>query len=143
MNQEKEVYYDYLSSNNVKHSKQREMILEIFLNNQEHLTTQELFEIVKKVNKDIGVATVYRAMKIFCDAGLAEEVDVGDGNKRYEHKFNHKHHDHLICNKCGKIIEFYNPQIEKIQLEICNELNFQSKNHRLQIYGVCSDCKTK
>lgn len=138
-----DVYHSYLSSNNIKHSKQRELILEVFLGSEEHLTVQELFELVRKADKNIGVATVYRAMKIFCDSGLADEIDVGDGNKRYEHKYNHKHHDHLICRGCGKIIEFCDPDIEALQTRICEDLGFKPTEHRLQIYGLCKDCCSK
>ncbi|HPO49777.1 MAG TPA: transcriptional repressor [Spirochaetota bacterium] len=143
MTQEKEVYYDYLSSKNIKHSKQRENILDVFLNAEEHLTIQELFEIVKKENKNVGVATVYRAMKIFCDAGLADEINLGDGNKRYEHKYNHKIHSHLICVKCGKLIEFCDERMEDIQSDVCSKFNFEPRDRRLQIYGVCEFCKDK
>ncbi len=140
MTKEKEIYYDYLFTNNIKHSRQRERILDTFLMTEDHLTAQDIFEIARKEDSNLGIATVYRAMKLFCDAGLADIIDVGDGNKRYEHKVNHKHHDHLICVKCGKIIEFHNSQIEKIQLEVCDELDFKATSHKLQIYGICKEC---
>lgn len=141
MSEEKKVYYEYLSFHNIKQSKQREMVLDIFLSYEGHLTTQELYDLVRLKDKEIGVATVYRAMKVICDSGLASEIDVGDGNKRYEHKYNHPHHDHLICTKCGKLIEFNNPKIEQIQMDVCKEMDFQPCEHRLQIYGICKKCR--
>ncbi|HOJ63663.1 MAG TPA: transcriptional repressor [Spirochaetota bacterium] len=138
---EKTIYKNYISKYSIRKSKQREKILEIFLGSEGHLTIQELFQIAREKYKNIGIATIYRAMKIFCGAGLAEEVDVGDGNKRYEHKYNHNHHDHLICEKCGKIIEFSNNIIEKIQQDICNKLGFKPTSHKLQINGICKECQ--
>lgn len=140
MEQEKEVYYNYLTSNNIKQSKQRERILEVFLKTEEHVTVQELYEIIRIENKNIGVATVYRAMKLFCDADLADEIDIGDGNRRYEHKFNHKIHSHLICIKCGKIFEFCDWRMDDIQRDVSCKFNFKPLNRRLQIYGVCNEC---
>lgn len=143
LEKEKNIYKNYIIKNSIRESKQREKILEIFLLTEGHSTIYELFENVKKEYKEIGIATIYRAMKIFCDAGLAEEVDVGDGNKRYEHKYNHKHHDHLICIHCGKIIEFSNDNIEKLQNDICNKIEFKPITHSLQIRGICKECNNK
>ena len=143
LEKEKKIYNNYLLQNSIRHSKQRERILEKFLLTEGHSTIQELFEIMKKEDKNIGIATVYRAMKIFCDAGLAEEIDIGDGNKRYEHKYNHTHHDHLICIECGKLIEFTNTEIENIQNEICNKFKFKAISHKLQINGICVECQNK
>ncbi len=139
---EKVIYINYLRDNNVKFSKQRETILDAFLAIEKHITVQELFDVLKRETKTIGIATVYRAMKIFCAAGLAQEVDVGDGNKRYEHKFNHARHDHLICSICGKIIEFNDPNLEGIQNKVCKELGFEPTERKLQIYGICKSCKS-
>lgn len=141
MKKELEAYKNYIKENNIKQSKPREKILKKFLETEKHITITELYELIKKEYPDIGIATVYRAMKVICDSGLAEEIDIGDGTKRFEHKFEHKHHDHLVCIKCGKIIEFENESIEALQKEICKEYNFTIVNHKLQIFGYCSNCK--
>lgn len=137
----KEEYYNYLQRNGIRNSKQREKILDIFLETKSHLTIAELYNEVRNKHTNIGQATIYRAMKIICESGIAEEIDLGDGTKRFELKHGQKHHDHLICLSCGKIIEVINDEIEKLQDVMCNEYNFTAVSHKLQIFGYCPDCK--
>ena len=70
-----------------------------------HLTIDDLYNAVRKKNPKIGLATVYRMMRVICDCGLAEKVDFADGVGRFEHKYRYQHHHHLVCIKCGKVIE--------------------------------------
>jgi Fur family ferric uptake transcriptional regulator len=79
-------------------------------------------------------------MKILADCGLAREIDLADGITRYEHLYNHQHHDHMICMQCGISIEFYNADIEALQDEASEQLGFKVLDHKLQIYGLCRDC---
>jgi Fur family ferric uptake transcriptional regulator len=141
MDSPEKILDDYIKDNNIKKSNQRNIILNAFLNTEGHLTIQELYDIVKKINSGIGPATVYRAIKVITDAGLAEEIDIGDGIKRYEHKYGHKHHDHLICVKCNAFIEFCDPEIESLQEKIAKKHNFKVLDHKLQIKGLCSKCR--
>lgn len=141
MTKELEAYKNYIKEKNIKNSKTREKILQKFLTIEGHLTINELYDAVKKELPNVGLATVYRTMKTLCDAGLAEEIDIGDGMKRFEHKFEHKHHDHLICIKCGRMIEFVDEEIEKLQKRICDRYNFIIKYHKLQIFGYCNECR--
>ena len=77
------------------------------------------------------------------DCGLAREVDLADGITRYEHLYNHEHHDHMICMHCGTSIEFYNAEIEAVQDAASAQLGFRVLDHRLQIYGLCTNCREK
>ena len=79
---------------------------------------------------------MYRTMKLLIQAGLAREIDLADGLTRYEHLYNHTHHDHLVCTACGTSIEFLNAEIEKIQNEASARLGFKVLDHKLQIYGL-------
>ncbi len=135
------IYQDYIKENSIKNSKPREKVLEVFLSAEKHLTIYDLYDLVKKEYPEIGQATIYRAMKVICDSGLADAIDIGDGIKRFEHKFGHKHHDHLICIKCGRIIEVRNDVIEELQEKMCKKYSFKITDHKLQIYGYCKDCK--
>ncbi len=138
---ESELLSNYIKSRNLKHSEQRQIILDAFLKTERHLTAEELYEIVKKKNSNIGQATIYRAMKLFSDAGLCRELKVEDGVTRYEHLFNHEHHDHLICTECGKIVEILSPEIEEEQDRIAKKNGFVLEKHRFELYGVCRDCR--
>jgi len=111
----KTVFRQYIKNKRLLYSKQREQILDIFLKTKKHVTIDELHMRAKKKNPKIGLATVYRAMRIISDADLAREVDFGDGVRRFEHKYRHKHHDHLVCTQCGKVIEVLSPEFEKMQ----------------------------
>ena len=94
----------YLEDHNLKHTKQREAILEVFLGATGHITSEEIYNRVRSQHPNIGYTTVYRTMKLLCDAELASERHFDDGVTRYE--IAHEHHDHLVCLRCGKIIEF-------------------------------------
>ena len=106
----------YLEEHSLKHTKQREAILEVFLEATGHITSDELYTSVRDLHPNIGYTTVYRTMKLLCEAGLASERHFDDGITRYE--IAHEHHDHLVCVKCGKIIEFECAMIENTQEEI-------------------------
>ena len=116
---EREALSRYLEGHNLKHTKQRDLILEIFLNAKQHVTSDELYQAVRAKHPSIGYTTVYRTMRLLCDAGLAEEHHFDDGVTRYE--IEHEHHDHLVCTRCGKIIEFECRSIEATQTRIAGE----------------------
>ena len=139
----KTMFRQYLKNNGMLNSKQREQILDVFLKAENHPTIGDLYELVRKKNPKIGLATVYRAMRVICDAGLARESDFGNGLRCFEHKYQHQHHDHLVCLKCGRIIEVMSPQIEKLQEKLAAEHNFTPLRHTMQIFGTCRQCGRK
>ncbi|MBN2544261.1 MAG: transcriptional repressor [Spirochaetes bacterium] len=140
MTDELRIFRNFIKKNNIKNSRSREKILEIFLNTEKHISIYELHDLVKRQYPEIGLATIYRAMNIICRSDLAETINIGDGVKRFEHKYGHRHHDHLICIKCGKIIEMHNDDIEEIQKKMCKKFDFKMTDHKLQIFGYCKNC---
>lgn len=142
MKSAKTVLRQYLKNKGMLHSKQREQVLDVFLKTEKkHLTINDLYDLVKKKDPKIGLATVYRTMKVICAAGLARETDFGDGNKRYEHKYKHQHHHHLVCLKCSKVIEITSGKLEKIQKELAKKHNFTITKDTMKIFGTCRTCK--
>lgn len=143
MNIEKEekILEGYLLKKNLKHSQQRLEILDVFLNTDKHLTADELYRIVKIKYPAIGSATVYRTLKLLCESGLGRELKIDDGITRYEHLYGHQHHDHLICTKCGKFVEVLDPEIERLQERLALKHGFYPERHRMELYGVCKQCK--
>ena len=139
--EEFEVLENFIRSKNLRRSEQRQQILDVFLKTEKHLTAEDLYNIVKKKNPSIGYATIYRSLKLFSEAGLCRELQVDDGTTRYEHLYNHKHHDHLICTKCGKFVEIESPEIEALQNQLAKKNGFELIKHRLELYGLCSVCK--
>ncbi len=140
MKSPKVVFEQYLKDKGIRASRQRENVLNVFLKNERHLTMAELYDAVRKKCPDLGYATVYRAMKVICEAGLAAEIEFGHGAARFEHKYGHEHHDHLICLKCGKFVEVVSPQIERLQKQLAEENNFTPVKHKMQIFGFCKQC---
>ncbi len=134
---------DYLAGQGLKSTHQRDEILAVFVSAGRHLSVEELYELMKKGNPGIGYATVYRTMKLFAQAGLAEERRFDDGFTRYEYKASDGHHDHLICTRCGRIIEFENDRIEELQESMAKKNRFLAQSHKLEIYGLCGDCRGK
>lgn len=142
---EKEILTNHLTLHNLKLTKQREYILYAFLNTEKHVTAEGLLYIVRKHKKEdgIGLSTIYRTMKLLCDCGLAQERMFGDGQSRFEHYYNHSHHDHMVCTVCGNITEFEDDRIEKLQEEVAKQYDFDVFSHRLELFGQCSKCMEK
>ena len=134
---------EYLADQGLKSTSQRDTILQIFVDAGRHLSAEELYARVKKAHPGIGYATVYRTLKLLTEAGLAEERRFEDGFTRYEYKASDGHHDHLICTHCGQIIEFENERIEELQQDVARKTRFRVQSHKLELYGLCSDCQGK
>ena len=126
-----------------KYTKQREEILNVFLHSEGHQNLAEIYAQVAKTNPKIGYATVYRTLKLLTRLGLATERRFDDGEVRYERVPEGKHHDHLICLQCGKIIEFEDQGIEALQTEIAKRHRFKVLHHRMELYGLCCACGKK
>lgn len=119
---------------------QRLAILEALSMGRAHVTAQEVFEGLIEKNPEIGFATVYRFLKKLKDSGFVTEVRMGGMPARYE-LTPRKHHDHLTCTVCGKIVEFAEDTIESLQLEIAKKHNFELTGHLMELYGVCESCQ--
>jgi len=139
---EMQVMIDYLRDNKLKVTPHRELILETFLNHEGHRSVEDIYRTVRQEDPRVGYTTVYRTMKLLTECGLARALDLADGITRYEHLFNHEHHDHMICMECGTSIEFLNAEIESVQDAASEQLGFKVLDHKLQIYGVCRQCQS-
>jgi Fur family ferric uptake transcriptional regulator len=137
-----EQFKTIIKENNLKFTAQREAILQTLYDHQEHFTSEHLYMLVKQKNPElnIGIATVYRTLALLEENGLVSSISLGMQGKKFEIA-NKPHHDHLICIKCGKIVEFENEQIEKLQTQIASSNGFVLTNHLMQLYGVCQECQ--
>lgn len=140
MDEATERYLEQLQSRGLKKTSQRQRILEMFLNTEGHPSVEEFYDLVRAQDPGIGYSTVYRTLKLLAELGIAEEVRLG-GLTRFEHK--HQHHDHLTCTQCGRSVEFVNPRLEEIQDQVAAEHGFLPQDHRLEIFGLCPDCRSK
>ena len=130
---------DHLAKHQLKLTRQREYILQAFLQN-EHITAEQMYRLLAKKDPHIGLATIYRTLNLFCEAGLAQARHFGS-QTQYDNVAHKGHHDHLICTGCGKIVEFENQEIERLQEQVANRNGFTIKTHKLELYGLCSHCR--
>lgn len=138
-----DIFHNHLKRVGLKHTGQRDTILRTFLETRDHLSTDELHRLVKKKDPRIGFTTVYRTLKLLSECGLASEVAFHDGVARYEHQYGRRSHHHMVCTDCGTSVEFFSPEIEKIEEEIGKKYKFLTTRHSFQIYGLCENCKRK
>ncbi len=137
----KQQFREFLAQQGLKSTNQREIILDEFLKSDSHLSTEDMYLRLRKKHPNIGYATVHRTLKLFSACGIAAERQFGDGQTRYERTSEEEHHDHLICTRCGTILEFEDPEIERLQEAVARQYQFTIMRHRLEIYGVCSKCQ--
>ena len=122
---------------------QRLTILEAFLGSENHLTAADLAGILREKGLSFSEDFVTENLRLFSQYGFAEEKEFAGRLPRYEHRHLGKHHDHLICIRCGTILEFYNREIEALQGAVAQRMGFHDLQHRMDIYGLCSNCLQK
>jgi len=138
-----EIFYAHLKRVGLKRTAQRDTILRTFLETRDHLSTEELHHLVQGRDPHIGFTTVYRTLKLFADCGLASAVAFQDGVARYEHQLNRRNHHHMVCTECGSSVEFFSPEVEKVEQEIGLKHRYLTTRHTFQIYGICEECSKK
>ncbi len=131
---------DFTRGQGLKNSKRRDLILDHFLKLPGHVSAIEVHDDVRRADPSIGRTTVYRALRLFCDAGIATSIELRDGLARFEPALFRGHHDHLICVRCGRIDEFLSPEVEQQQEEIAARSGYRLISHRHQLYGMCGPC---
>jgi Fur family ferric uptake transcriptional regulator len=137
-----EKFQALLKENALKFTKQRELVLKFLYENKGHFTPEDIYTLLKEQYPDvnIGIATVYRTLTLLETSQIASSISFGVQGKKYELGLK-KHHDHLICTKCGNIIEFFDETIEKKQEEIAKKFNFKMTDHTMKIIGLCEKCQ--
>lgn len=138
-----EKFYDRLKASGYKITTQRKVVLNAMLENKDkHLTVEEIYQLVKDQNPDIGLATVYRNIQLLNEMKIVEKLNLDDGFTRYELAKEdeiHRHH-HLICETCGKVIEVKEDLMGAIELSFKETYGFVVHDHQAKFFGVCEDC---
>ncbi len=131
-----------LKENSLKYTRQREAVLRVLYNNEEHFSPEALYNAVKEAypKLNVGIATVYRTLNLLEESGIVTSISFGAQGKKFEIATK-PHHDHMICRHCSKIIEFKDDVIEKKQNSIARKFNFKLTGHLMQLYGICSECR--
>ena len=118
-------------------------VIDVFLGTEDHITLEEMFHLLTEKGYDFDPVFIAQCMNRMVELGFAQKKKFEGQPIRYEHRHLGKHHDHLICTKCGKIIEFADENIERLQLEVATRYGFHMLQHRMDIYGLCSHCLSK
>ena len=143
IDKEMNLFHSRLKEKSLKITSQRNELAKWIFQVHEHFTVDDVVESFRKVGKKISVATVYRIVETMLDLNLLIEHDFGKGQKYYEHTPGHEHHDHMICNQCGKIIEFVDENLEALKDAIARSHGFKMESHALRIFGLCDTCQAK
>jgi len=141
MREAEDIFHRHLKRVGLKHTEQRDTILRTFLETREHLSIDELHRLVRRKDPAIGITTVYRTLKLLAECGLASEVAFHDGIARYEHQFNRRSHHHMVCLECGSSVEFFSPEVDRLEQEVGRKHHYVTRRHTFQIYGVCEECR--
>jgi Fur family ferric uptake transcriptional regulator len=136
-----DLFRSYLHEHRLPLTHQREAIAMALFESEQHLSVDDLGDLMRSRGEHVGKATIYRTLNLLVEAELARELDFGEGFKRYEHQAGEARHDHLICTNCGKVTRFARDALDALQEEIATELGYTVQSRRLKIYGLCGDCR--
>ncbi len=138
----REYFKTFLATQKLRLTIQRQVIFDEFMKYDSHIDIDRLYSITKSIDPNIGLATIYRTVKLLIEAGIVREVQFGDGRSYYETVMGKIHHDHLICVVCGTNIEFNDPELEELQEQIAAKYKYKLTNHYMNLFGVCEKCRS-
>jgi Fur family ferric uptake transcriptional regulator len=121
-------------------TRQRDVVAETVFGSEEHLSVDAIARRLRDRGERVGVATIYRTLGLLVGAGLVREHEFGEGFRRFEPAGDQGGHEHLICDRCGRVVEFANERLERMLPVIADEHAFQHRRHRVEIFGTCRDC---
>lgn len=137
--EELETVERYMRQRGYRWTSQRKLIAEVVFGTHEHFNAEELLEMCRGVDNQVSRATVYRTLAMLESAGFVEGLDTGEGGKRFEHILGHAHHDHMLCQVCGKILEFQDAELEKRKEAVARAQGFRLLSHSLKLNVECLD----
>lgn len=138
--QEKEQFVKLFKQDHVDRFEARILVLEVFLQTEKHLTAAELHAAVKAAGHALDEDLVGDTLELMCRYGFAQKSRFDNGEARYEHLHLGQHHDHMVCTKCRRIIEFRDDMLERFQMRVATEHGFHLLQHRMELYGICDQC---
>ncbi len=135
------IFRNFLGGKGLKLTKERTAVLSEIYSFHGHFEPEYLYLRIKDSGSKASRASVYRTLNLLVECGLVNRVTRSDKGNIYEHTYGHTHHDHMICDSCGEIIEFYSEKLENLQNEICEKNSFVGSSHALEIRGRCKKCR--
>jgi Fur family ferric uptake transcriptional regulator len=138
---EQTIFRRYLEKHGLKLTAERQALFDEIFARHEHFEADELLVRLRTKHTKISRATIYRTLDLLVDSGIVGRVRIGESGYRYERLRAGEHHDHLICNECGRVIEFFEPRIESLQDEVCERYGFLPHSHQMR--GICKQCRPR
>jgi Fur family ferric uptake transcriptional regulator len=136
-----ERFHRYLREHHQPVTRQRDLVAQVVFLSEDHLSVEGIRRELKRHGEQVGMATIYRTLDLLVESGLVRAHEFGEGFKRYEPTVAQGDHEHLICERCGRVIEFTNERLERMLPVLSDEPGFQHRRHRVEIYGVCRSCR--
>jgi Fur family ferric uptake transcriptional regulator len=140
---ELQIFRKYLERRGLKLTSERRALFDEIFGRHEHLEADELLVRLRARHAKISRATIYRTLELLVDSGIVGRVRIGDQGYRYERLRAGDHHEHLICDFCGRVIEFFEPRIESLQDEVAARYGFILLSHSHQMRGICRACRPR
>jgi len=140
---ERDIFRKYLERRGLKLTAERQAVFDQLFARHEHVEADEILVRLRARGKKISRATIYRTLELLVDSGIVGRVRIGEMGYRYERLRAGEHHDHLICNECGRVIEFFEPRIESLQDDVCERYGFLALSHSHQMRGICRQCRPR
>jgi Fur family ferric uptake transcriptional regulator len=137
---EVEAFLAYLRAKGHKVTPQRKGIAVAAFSTHAHFTSEQLYEIARSADPEVGRVTVYRTLEHLVASGMVEELSIAKGVSTYEHTAGHSHHDHLVCLRCGKVTEFQDERVENALHAAAESSGWTPGHHFLKAYGICPAC---
>lgn len=139
-NEIEKFFTEFLATKKLRLTSQRRIIFYELMTRESHIDIDELYTKMKSIDKNIGLATIYRTLRLLTESGIIREIKFGNEKPIYEAVIGRSHHDHLICSKCGENIEFKDDSLENLQDEIAKRYNYKLTDHSMYLIGICSKC---
>lgn len=137
------MFMEYIRSEGLRETTQRTLILNTFLKTSQHVSVEDVYRMVNRDKRQVGYATVHRTMKLISGCGLAREVMFDDGIARFENIRGRRHHHHLVCTRCRRVIEFTSEVMDRVEQDIVTKHRFRPLSHHYEIFGLCWECRKK
>ncbi len=134
------VFREYLRDRGLKYTEERQAILRAVMKNDEHFEAEQLLLDMRQAGHRVGKATIYRSLKILVACGIVKEVHFSNKQVHYEHTYGQDPHDHMVCRRCGRIIEFDAAEVTRLRTLIAAQHQFHALSHRFAIMGLCEAC---
>ncbi len=141
MKSAEQLFTEFLRTKGLRFTRERRNILSEIMKTHSHFEVEDIYMRLRKKNIKVSQASIYRTLPLLVESGIVLKTPCDKMTARYEHVIGHKHHDHMVCMKCGKVIEFRDQNIEKLQEKDAKKHRFEMLGHRLVISGLCERCR--